>query len=183
MYPAKYWKSFGTLTITLDKTDNDYELTTNIGSPIKCEINKISTWEFDTIPAEILEIIYKPKVNSKAETLIKIRPDRLTYIFGIFLIILHILMVFQYRIKRLQKRFSWIVIIGSLIFPLVFLLSRPLFYTLIDNMIGEHASRLHGYVGLELLFYPMLMPLYWVIMWQIDKYLKRKRTKTHYNTQ
>jgi hypothetical protein len=179
--PAKYWKSFGSLTITIDATEHTNRLTTNIGEPTRGDIDKIAIWEFDTIPTEILKIIYKPEISEKAQTLIKIRPDRLAFMVGIVMLIIHLILIFAYRRTKPNKRFSWIVISGSIIFPLIFFYSWSEFYTVIDNVIGEHASREHGYAGLEIILYPIVMPIYWVIMWLIDRFIKRHRIKTHYN--
>ena len=175
--PAKYWKSFGTLTISLDATDYKNKLTTNIGKPTKGQLDKIAIWELDTLPTEILKIVFKPEINSKATALIKIRPERLAYMVGIVLLIIHLFLIYFYRRMKPQKRFSWIVIAGSIIFPFIFFVSWSEFYTLIDNIIGEYASREHGYTGLQIILYPIVMPIYWAIMWLMDKWIKRKRNK------
>ncbi len=175
--PAKYWKAFGTLDISIDATDYKNELTTNIGEPTEGNLDKIAIWKFDTLPTEILKVIYKPQIDKRAKTLIKIRPDRIAYIVGILLLIMHLILMYQFRRFRLTKRFSWIVIVGSIVFPLLFFLTWTESYTLIDNLIGEHANRQHGYVGLVILLYPIVLPVYWVIMWLIDRWIKSVQSK------
>lgn len=175
--PAKYWKSFGKLTITLDASDYNHKLTTNIGQPTTGDIDNIATWKLDTLPTEILKIIYKPEIDSRAEILIKIRPDRLAYMVGVLLLLIHLILIYQFRRYRLKSRFSWIVFVGSILFPLLFFLTWIESYTLIDNLIGEQATRQHGYIVLVIILYPVAMPVYWLIMWQFDRWVKRKRKK------
>ena len=172
--PAKYWKSFGTLNIKIDATDFDKEITTNLGQPKKGDMNNISEWEFNKLPTEILQISYTPKISKTAQTLINIGPEKLAYISGGILAILHLILVIWYRKKYQFKRFSIVVIIGSLVIPLLFLLLWIYYYDVIDSFIGEHAGRTHGYIFFILFFYPIIMPVYWLIYWLIDKLIKKK---------
>jgi hypothetical protein len=45
-------------------------------------------------------------------------------------------------------------------------------YELIDYSIGEEAGNYHGYTFLVIILYPLLLPIYWVIMWLADKTIK-----------
>jgi len=65
------------------------------------------------------------------------------------------------------------VILGSLVVPLLILFFHMLSYFIIDWSIGEEASRRHGYTFLILFLYPLLLPVYWFIMWWIDRSMKR----------
>jgi hypothetical protein len=54
--PAKYWKSFGTLNITIDASKVKDNVSINVGTPKSGEINVVSTYNFDKLPREVLEI-------------------------------------------------------------------------------------------------------------------------------
>lgn len=172
--PAKYWKSFGTLTIKVDATNFDGELNSNIGPPKDGEFTSIAEWEFDKLPTEILQLTHTPKITKTAQALIKITPGGLAYITGGILAILHLLLVILYRKKNLSKRFSLVVIIGSILIPFIFLRCWMSYYGVIDSFIGEHAGRTHGYTSFLLGLYPIIVPCYWLIYWAIDKLIKKK---------
>ena len=172
--PAKYWKSFGTLSIKIDATDFDKEISTNLGQTKNGNISSKAEWEFNQMPTEILQIYYNPKITKTAQTLINISPSGLAYITGGILAILHLLIVVWYRKKNQLKRFSLAVIIGSVLIPLLFLLSWMNYYDVIDSYIGEHASGSHVYTFLVLALYPVILPIYWLIYWLIDKRIKKK---------
>lgn len=172
--PAKYWKSFGTLNIKIDAADFDKELSSNLGQTKNGDLNSIAEWEFDKMPTEILQINFTPKISQTAQILIYITPRGLAYITGAVLAILHLFIVIWYRKKNQLRRFSLAVIIGSILNPLLFLISWMYYYGLIDSYIGEHAGGTHGYTFLVILLYPVIMPIYWLIYWVFDKRIKKK---------
>jgi len=71
-----------------------------------------------------------------------------------------------------------VVIVGCLIFPLLFLNFQMHTYDLINHTIGIHASRFHGYTFFVLLFYRVISPFYWVSMWLIDRRLKQAEMRS-----
>ena len=56
------------------------------------------------------------------------------------------------------KKFSWVMLLGSLVVPAITLIFFVYAFGLIDDVIGTHASRYHGYNFLVLLLYPAIMP-------------------------
>ncbi len=176
--PAKYWKSFGKLSLTIDISNFRGKIKTNLDVPPKRESNARIEWEFNDLPVEILQISYVPEINKGAELLVKITPDVLAFIFGVFLIILHWITIYQYRKKNPEKKYSLPVILGSLVLPLVFIATWGFFYLLTDFMLGEHAgSRSYGIVMVFFAlfyFYPLFTPFYWLVNWLMDKYFKRR---------
>jgi len=172
--PAKYWKSFGTLDLTLDAIGFSQPLNTNLGPPSRGRVDSIANWHFNKLPTEILQISYSPALNSKAQTLLKIGASGLAYITGFILMIIHVGMVFWFRKRNIKRKYSLAVIIGSIIIPLIFVISWMNYYDLIDHVIGEHASRSNGYTFFVILLYPVVLPFYWVVFWLIDKQIKKK---------
>lgn len=176
--PAKFWKSFGILNISVEQEGAVRQLSTNIGQPVEKTFQAKNSWTFTKLPDTYLEFSYSPKANNLTKTLITIEPFGLSIITGIILIALHLLFVLWYRMQFVNKKYSLVVILGSLIIPLLILLSYIYSYDIIDNLIGEDAGRHHGYVFLVIIFYPILLPIYWTMIWLLDRQHKRKLIKT-----
>ncbi len=176
--PAKYWKSFGTLDITVFQEGSIKALTTNLGNPTEGKFGTISTWKFNELPGENFNIIYKPEINSTAKALIAIDPFGIAFLAGIVLMLLHIAIIFWYRKSNLTKKYNWIVILGSFIIPYLLFPIYFTSYTAIDELIGVDASKRHGYYVLVLFLYPVLVLVYMAIVWIIDIIIRRKLTKT-----
>ena len=170
--PAKYWKSFGRLEITIDASRFDGNITTNIGAPTTGDLHSNGIWTFTSIPTEVLQISYTPCITPTAHTLLKISPTGLTLLLSIILILLHFISIRIYRKANPNKRFSWTMIVGSVIVPFLALFGYMYTFDIIDTAIGQEASRYHGYTFLIILLYPILLPMYWTIMWLVDKTIK-----------
>jgi len=119
--PAKFWKSFGTLNINIQQEGEVRELSTNLGQPIEKKIQANNSWVFNKLPDEYFEFSYSPKANNFAKILIAITPFGLSLIAGIILFGLHLYFVLMYRRKYVNKKYSPIVILGSLVIPLLIL--------------------------------------------------------------
>jgi hypothetical protein len=174
--PAKYWKSFGSLDITVFQDKNIKPLLTNLGNPINGDFEKVSTWKFNKLPAENFNIIYKPEISPTAKALIAIDPFGIAFLVGIVLMLIHIAINFWYRKKNTIKKHTWIVILGSFIVPYIMLHIYFISYDIIDNLIGLDASKRHGYYFLILFWYPVLVVIYLAIMWMIDIIMRKKLT-------
>ncbi|MEO6831649.1 MAG: hypothetical protein ABI169_05585 [Chitinophagaceae bacterium] len=172
--PAKFWKSFGTLNVNVEQEGSVRQLSTNIGLPIEQSFKAINTWTFNKLPAEYLALSYTPKNTKFTRTLIDIEPFGLALIAAVILFGLHLFLVLWYRRRHKNTKYSPVVILGSLIVPLLILLSYLYSYGLIDNVIGEDAGRHHGYTFLVIIFYPIILPIYWAIFWLIDRLQKRR---------
>lgn len=172
--PAKHWKSFGTLEITLDARGFQGQLTTNIAPSATGQIESVTTWTFGKLPADYIQINYVPAVSSLIKIIIAIGPIGLTIIFGVILALLHLVFVLKFRKNNPSVKSSWVVIAGSIIVPLLILCFYIYSFGFIDDLIGEEAGRYHVYSFLILLFYPVFMPLYWLAMWLFEKIARRK---------
>ena len=171
--PAKTWKSFGDLTVTLKIADESKYLKTNLGEPLSGMIKADSKWFFDHLPQDVLEISYQPQPMPLAQWLINL--DSL--ILLLFLICLlggaHYGLMYWSRKKSLKK--AWMVTwLGILIVPFIVLMIVFYKICLIDWLLGEHASRYHGYTIFIIIFgYPLTLLVYLVIMKLCDSYFKR----------
>ena len=172
--PAKYWKSFGSLEIIVEQEGAVKPILTNLGEPNEKEIKSKNTWFFNELPDEYIEISYIPTPNKLAKILISITPLGISIIVTILLCMIHFFATLRYRQKNRTKNYSLVVVIGSVFIPFLSLLSFVCSFNLIDYVIGEDAGRYHGYVFLIFIYYPVIMIIYWVIFWLIDRRYKKK---------
>ncbi len=179
--PAKFWKSFGSIDITVFQDGTIKPLLTNLGSPIEGDFGKVSTWKFNKLPSENFNIVYKPKISKIANVLIAIEPFGIMILVGIVLLLFHIAINFWYKKKIITKKVTWIVVLGSFIVPYLMLHSFFISYDIIDNIIGADASQRHGYYFLILFVYPILVTIYMIIMWIIDIIIRKKLTKSNFS--
>jgi len=171
--PAKYWKSFGELEITLDAKNFSKKLETNLGDPLQGDLETVATWKFSGIPTEMIHVAYIPELSSTAKTLMTFGPQGLTYIFAGVLVSIHLLLMYLFRKRNPSARFSWVMITGSILVPLIVLIGYILSYGIIDASIGKDAAGRHVYTFMALLLYPAIMPFYLLLMWLIDWVIRK----------
>lgn len=172
--PAKYWKSFGELEIILDASNFQEITKTNLGEPIAGDFQSKARWAFSSLPTEVLKISYTPEISLAAKVLIAVSPNGLALFFAVIVITFHFAAIKRYRKYYPDSRFSLVMIAGSFVLPLVILLGAILSYSLVDEAIGPHAGRYHGYTFVIILLYPFLLPVYGIAMWLADRRIKRK---------
>jgi len=169
--PAQQWKSFGSLEVTVDARALGMPITTNLGQPSAGKLDSVATWQFSSLPASYLTLTYTPKVSDLAEGLIQIGPSGIAIGIALLLAVLHFFFLKQHRKKHPQGLFSWVLLLGIFVVPFLILGSYPYAYDFIDGIIGEDASRFHGYSFLVLFLYPLIVPLYGILLWILDRRL------------
>jgi len=173
--PAKLWKSFGTLEVTFENNRSEATPSTNLGNPTQGDLNATATWRFDSLPADVMIFGFKPGISFMAKALIAISPEYLGVALFLLLAALHAWFVYLFRKKHTDRRFSWVVLMGSFVVPFITLFVYMYFFDLIDAVIGPAAGSTHGYTFLVLGLYPFLMPVYWLVMWWYDRILKNRQ--------
>ncbi len=174
LFPAKFWRSFKSIEITLRASDNNSEIKTNLGKPTEGNLDSIAIWKFDKLPDDEIEFSYNPQVSYLARILLLVKPLKMMILFAIIVTLVHYSRIKRNRIRNPEKKYSWIVIMGSILIPLITLIWYMYTFEIIDSVIGPEASRYHGYTFLVIIFYPLIMPVYWIIMWQLDRRIKKK---------
>lgn len=172
--PAKHWRSFGSLEIILDARDFDSGLKTNLGKPMSGSTDSMAVWRFSELPADYFEIIHTPVLKPTAKLLTAIGPLGLTIFMGIIWVLLHYALLRLYRKRYPHARYSWVLISGSILIPLIVLIGFMASFSLIDLVIGEEAGRYHGYTFMVIILYPLILPVYWWLMWLADKGIKKR---------
>lgn len=170
LVPAKYWKSFGTLEITIAQQGKE---TYSVNFDDALFQNQTKTWKFDSLPSDYLSIKLKPKISIFAKFLLFLNPFFLSLIPTLAMSFCHYRRTRSYRRKNVSKRFSIVVILGSIIIPFLgFWIYIGAFY-LTDYALGIYASRRHGYFFLAVIFYPVVLLFYWILFWLMDKTHKK----------
>lgn len=157
--PAKYWKSFNKLTVTIDATDLKENITTNLDSTT---LNgNTHTISFNTIPQDIMMINFSPKTSGFANFLISLSPLGIALIGGFILFLLNLFWIKKHPLNK----WSTPMILGLVLVPILFTLIWMFSYTIIDSAIGEYASGFHGYSTFFVIFtLPISIIVYWIIL-------------------
>lgn len=174
LFPAKFWRSFNAIEITLETSDN-FELTTNLGEPAEGRLGSLATWRFEKLPVDEIELAYTPPISLWAKMLIAINPIGLTFLFFIAITIVHYKLIQQHRFKNPESRYSWVQLIGVIVVPFLIVVWFILTFDFIDDAIGVEAGKQHGYTFLAIIFYPVLMFLYWRVLRLIHSLVFVKR--------
>jgi len=172
--PAKFWKSFGSMEVVVDASQFHQSITTNFNQLTSGKLDSVATWSFENIPANYFQINYVPAVSSLAKTLIQIGPDNLAYTFIFLFAQLHLFFIYKFRKNNLHRKLSWTLIVGSLIIPFLTLLFYMNSFGIIDSQIGAESGRYHGYVFLNFIFYPAIVIVYFLVMWFLEKIIRRR---------
>lgn len=175
--PARHWRSFGTVQITVEAPGLNGSLTTNLGQPNEGTLPGTAKWTFDKLPADYVEITMQPAINSLASTLLAIGPKGLTAALALLLVALHLTGMYRFRRRKPQVKISWVMLTGGIIIPLLVLLGYMQTFGWIDAAIGPNASKYHGYTFLVLIFYPIAIPVYLGCVLLADVWMKRRMRK------
>ena len=178
--PARKWKSFGPLDVSVDCTEFGEHFVSNLDSGLVKSDNAkplISHYHFNKIPADFISLTWIPKVGFFANALIFIGPFGLMLILFFGLVYTHFRMVRIYRRNNLYRGISVVVALGSVLVPFLAMSSLFFFYPFIDWVIGEQASEYHGYYFFIFVLYPIVWPIYWLCMIGIDRYYKQRFTE------
>ena len=169
--PTKFWKSFGTFKLIVEQKGQLRPITSNLGLPIEKEIARINTWTFDKLPDEYFEIAYTTKPSMLVSTLIAINPIGIGFIIGFLLLLLHILILIKLKQKNQTHKINFLIKIGSFIVPFIMLIAFMYSFIVIDDLIGEEASKRHGYTFMMFFFYPIMVIIYLMLIKTINHYI------------
>ncbi|WP_108116659.1 hypothetical protein [Kordia periserrulae] len=178
--PAKYWKSFGTLNITIDASKVKDTITTNLGENNSKTSNGIINFRFEEMPVDIIRITRIPTLSSFAKVLLKLESFWLAILMISIFVLFHVWKMVRFRRKHPEKRISVVAIFGAIAIPIAFLFMLLLATFWIDAAIGNpYASGRESYGAffgfMEL---PKYLIIYIVFSIIIDFIFKKIYTKT-----
>jgi len=167
--PARNWKTFGTLELSVDANAYPRPLKLKVGNRVKKVHSKQISQTYTTLPGDYIIIEYEPEVSSFAKLLINIGPGWIALIIIIASVLLHHLQLYRWNnIENGTLRFLFFLL---LTFVVSFILcdSLNLAEQFIDANIGRAASRYHGYSFIFILLIIIVWPLYAVVSYQLHK--------------
>lgn len=173
--PARYWRSFGGLEVWMDGRNFPAgNLSSSLGVPDSGSLDQQAYWKFENLPTDWLSIDFEPAISPLAKSLIQIGPEWIAGIFALVLLLLHAYGIRRYRQLVRGKRFSWVYIVGSLVLPFLMLLGYVISFEIIDWAIGPEASKMnHAYSFVFIFAYPIVLPIYAILLYFWDKHWKR----------
>lgn len=172
--PAKYWKSFGTLDITLDTSKCNEIVTTNLGKATSGEKKSVSKYHFDKLPQDMIEIRLEPQLSNFSKWLIKLESFNLALLLMLIPFLIHLKLMFNFRKKNKKSKLSGVAILGGILIPILFIFAIILATFLIDTSIGKYASGRASYGAFfSFIFLPKFLIIYLVISLIIDFILKK----------
>ena len=140
LLPAKYRESNDSIEITLNASDCSKSITTNIGNPLKGDVKSIAKWHPSSLPNNSIEIIYIPEINLIGRIIFKLGMEGLGAILLFILFSFHLIAMIFYRKFKSNTGFSFVMLGGSLLVPLILMISLIYSYDIIYMFIGKEAS-------------------------------------------
>ncbi len=171
--PAKYWRSFGSLSLVVDARALDGDLSLNLGKPHVGTTDTIARWDFNSLPVDIVDISYVPNVSFLADLLLTIKPVRIGGIVIVLLLLIHLKLTSSYRQKSLNKRKNRIAIAGGILNPLFSVFAWIGAITLCSSALGQHAGHVGGLSLLYLGWYPLALSIYLLVFLLLNYVVKR----------
>jgi hypothetical protein len=171
--PARHWKRFGPLEVIVETPEAEGLFRTTLGAPTVGGLPGRAVWRFAEIPADVITVGFTPQVGPLARGLMGLSPFGIALLVGMVLLLLHVRWMHRFRLNG-HTGISVPLVVGVLLAPLGFLFAFLVGYDLIDLAIGPDAGRFHGYTFLYMGFYPLIMPLYAVGCWLLDRHWKRR---------
>lgn len=169
LYPSKFWKSFGTISIKIHSEQLFKIDSSNIGKPMltfKQSYNNEYSWQLKKITTDVMSIQVSPKISLLSKILIALDP------IGIAIIILIILIIFHFkRIKKYAQtspdKINKPLWLGNILIPIIFIVVFLFSFSLIDWTLAESAGNFHGYIFMIILMLPFFWMGYSLFMWLI----------------
>ncbi len=173
--PAKHWRSFGSLQITVEQEGLPQTLTGKFGGGAEKWNSPAKTFSFTKLPAEAIWVSSTPAVSALAAFFVALEPFGICLFFVAPLLIFgHLRAIRNYRKAHPQKKFSPVLIWGNLLLPLLGIVLFIASFSFIDWLVGPAAGGMHGYTVLTIFLYPFIMPFYATAMWLADKFWKHR---------
>lgn len=201
--PATLWKSFNNLTINVRVEDDidTLDWTTNLGEPHSGKLSTTNEWQFADIPQEAIIIELQKRPSTFVQMLIDLNSWIVFLVsMGLFGFIhcwliksrltanqpaIRLVKASETNTKVKAKNKTnyprLIIWLGIFVVPFISLMLAVYRFDLIDALLGIHASRYHGYVGLILLFgYPIVLLGYliYIKLIFIDRVQRKMRKKS-----
>lgn len=173
--PAKFWRSFGHLSVTYDNSNFIQPVTWNLDTQKTSESKRILKAEFSKLPSEFILITYEPVL--KSSEYISVRSAN--YLSGILFIILLAFLLYRVILFRKGDRKWHIVIlsIGFLLLPILILFIKAGLLNYGKGSDSEIISYQRDYGSFFLFPFQYLMYILFLLLIFRIIYIYQKRKK------
>lgn len=173
LYPSRFWESFGNIFIEIE-LGNDLEIiNSNIG---KFETkNNISKLKLTNIPVDVIHLEFRTKINLISKVLLYITPFGISILCLIIMFIIHKKLIKKKYLSDV-KDYKYVLSVGNILIPILYYFFYFVSFDLIDFSLRQGKSK-HGYVFLFIFTLPILMLIYSIITYFIDRSYKSKFSK------
>lgn len=161
LFPSKYWKSFGPIEVNLNLNDQVEFKESDLGKEKKS--NNIVKWTITPQNRDKIEIKLYEKTSFISKILLFFQP------LCISVIALFVMMFFHYKWMKSNPK-KYILVLGIIIFPILFYVVYFLSFNLINYSLGKDHTK-HGYTFFIVITYPIILLIYGLISRQIFKKL------------
>ncbi len=125
--PARYWRSFGTLTVVLNSLALSKPISVNLGAPASGNTDSVAMWNFTSLPKDdFILITYVPVMPYLAHLLLSGEVGIIITLW-VLLLSMHVLLIWRYRKKETQEKRPWAIVFATVIIPVVLLTIQLVF--------------------------------------------------------
>lgn len=183
--PARFWKSFGSLNISLDASRYSQPITTNLGTPHSGDLKTVAKWQFEEIPVAVLKVNKVLVLGFMEKAFLSLGPFGTAMIFGLFLLIFEIILIIKWRKRNPNSdKIHWPVILGFSC-PVLLIITWIACEFLRGDLLGEFAGPIAGYsdvaifLGMIILFV-IALPINILLTFTLDQSQKKLRSVSIY---
>jgi hypothetical protein len=151
----------------LDGSDCKKEMSFNfLGHDVQTS-GEIKSWKIKTFSNKKLTVNYNPELGKFSAFLVALDPNLILILIFALLLYIHISWIIKYRKINFHKRFSVVAWLGSWLCPIIVAFLYVFYIDFVDFTIGDDAAENH-HALLIIIFYPFVMPVYWLVISAID---------------
>jgi hypothetical protein len=174
LWPASYWRSFGSLEIVLHADTVNKQIETNLGSPSKA-MGDTLLWNFDKLPTNVFRVSYTPKLGWYSSLMVGFGPFGFTICFTVLLVVVNAALIKRER-RNSTSWFTWSAGIFGLVMPVFIFIAYFYSFDMIYAIIGDEASHHNNSVYVVFL-YPVVAIAYFIIISITDQVIRHGNSK------
>ncbi|WP_136669264.1 hypothetical protein [Flavobacterium sp. H122] len=170
LYPSKFWRSFGPITLQIPLKNEFRFINSNIGLP-KIS-NGIAEWKITNLSIDTIQLVISKKYGILSEFLFFLSPSGIAFLFLILAFYFHLKLM---RVKKIKQTFWYSFIFFSMILliPILFFIIYYNSFHLIGYYSGQSGMRNRS--SLLIIFtFPLLLLFYAAVILYLNQKTNRK---------
>jgi hypothetical protein len=138
--PAKQWRSYAQLELTINNLGYRGNIKTNIGKPYYGSLDSTAKWKINEIPDDIILVTTKPHIAWWIRIVLFLDPLGIWIILILFILFLHYKLIKYLYIHKLQKKYKWLMFPAIAFIPVIVFLALIYYDKFALSLLGEHAG-------------------------------------------